>query len=87
MPLLDDLRQISEANRVIDIERRQSNAGIEGDFEGSVTAHWVRYDSQGSGIVTYNNKQYVTKPLGNHSIPAGTEVELSHADGIYYSKF
>lgn len=85
--MLFDLQQLSNAERLIDLERRASNTTIQGDFTGSVTGYWVKLGERGEGIVSYNNKSYTTKPLGFVSIPAGTEVELSFANGVYYSKF
>jgi len=77
----------SNAERLVDLQRRERGSFIEGDFEGSVTGYWVKLDNNGAGVVAYNKKQYVTKPIGFTSLPAGTEVELSHANGVYYSKF
>lgn len=85
--LVDLLLEIHQANRVVDLERIASASKVEGDFVGSVTGYWVRLDSDGTGIVKYNSKEYKTVILGIASIPVGTAVELSHADGIYYSKF
>ena len=73
--------------RTLEIERRAKGVVIEGDFEGNVTGYWVRLDENAAGIVSYNQKEYKTKALGFTSLPAGTEVELSHANGVYYSKF
>lgn len=85
--ILAKLVEISTANRFVDLEFRASDVTIKGDFVGSVTGKWIKLGSRGEGIVSYNNKQYPTKPIGFVSIPAGTEVELSYANGIYYSKF
>lgn len=85
--ILDTLLEISTINRFADLERRASDVTITGDFTGSVTGKWVKLGLRGEGVVSYNNKQYATKPIGFTSIPAGTEVELSFANGIYYSKF
>jgi len=87
MNLLDSLIQRSNIDRTLELERIAEGTTIKGDFEGSVTGYWVRLDFTGAGIVSYNKKQYVTKPIGFTSLPAGSEVELSHANGIYYSKF
>lgn len=87
MSLLNDLIGRSNAERVLQLERREKGSVIEGDFEGSVTGYWVKLSDSGAGVVSYNRKQYVTSPIGFTSLPAGTEVELSHANGIYYSKF
>lgn len=85
--ILNTLLQTSVANRLVDLEFRASDTTIQGDFVGSVTGKWVKLGGRGEGIVSYNNKQYITKPIGFVSIPAGTEVELSYANGVYYSKF
>ena len=87
MDLLNSLTARSNAERMLDLERRDKGNYIEGDFEGSVTGYWVRLDSSGAGIVSYNKKEYTTKPIGFTSLPKGVEVELSHANGVYYSKF
>ena len=83
---LGDLLVLSNINRVEDLERRELSQTITGDFEGSVAGSWVRLDENGAGIVNYNDKEYVTKRVGFTSIPAGTAVELSFGNGIYYSK-
>ena len=87
MALLDEILNMSSANRLIDLERLDSKQIIEGDFEGSVTGRWVKLDATGAGIVEHDSKQYVTKPIGFTSLPAGTAVEMSFAKGVYYSKW
>jgi hypothetical protein len=88
MDLLLTLTENARIQRVQDLERLQEKGTrIAGDFEGSVTGYWVRLENNGGGTVSYNNKQYLTKPIGFVSLPAGSEVELSYANGIYYSKF
>lgn len=84
---INDLIEISNANRMDDLERLAKGAPVTGDFEYSVTGRWKELGSMGEGIVIYNNKEYATKPIGFVSLPAGTEVEMSFASGIYYSKF
>jgi len=83
---LELAKEASTANRVAEIEDRMS-AYIKGDFEGSVTGKWKALGSRGEGIVSYAGKDYSTKPIGFVSAPEGTEVELSFANGTYYSKF
>ena len=98
--LLAEMHRIADRNRLsiesIRALKQQTVQGyleiphtvsIEGDFEGSVTGYWVRLDASGAGIVSYNRKEYTTKPIGFTSLPKGVEVELSHATGVYYSKF
>lgn len=87
MSLLQSLKDRSRVQRMLQLERLEKGTVIEGDFEGSVTGYWVRLDNSGAGIVSYNKKEYTTKPIGFTSLPSGSEVELSHANGIYYSKF
>lgn len=85
--LLQSLLGKAQAMRVLQMEFLAKGGFIEGDFEGSVTGYWVKLDTSGAGIVSYRNKEYRTKPIGFTSLPAGAEVELSHAHGVYYSKF
>lgn len=87
MNLLNSLISISDSQRLAELEMRQEGYSIRGDFEGSVVGYWVRLEENGGGTVSYNNKHYLTKPIGFTSLPAGTEVELSHANGLYFSKF
>lgn len=85
--LLNNLRETSLARRIVDLERLADNQAIEGDFAGSVTGKWVRLDQTGAGIVEYNSKNYTTKPIGFTSVAAGTAVEMTYANGVYYSKW
>lgn len=79
-------RELADSERYVALSRRMSQS-ISGDFEGSVTASWKGLDGNGGGIVEYDNKEYVTDPIGFTSLPRGARVELSHANGVYYSKF
>lgn len=87
MDLLSDIMQVSRGNRVLNLENERQGGYISGDFEGSVTATWIKIGDFGEGIVSYRNKQYVTKSIGFVSLPRGTRVKLSHSNGIYYSSF
>lgn len=87
MSMLNDLMEQHMANRLFDVERRRTKRSVEGDFEGSVTGAWVRFDESGGGLVKYDDKEYLTKIIGRSSIPPGTSVQLTHANGIYYSDF
>jgi hypothetical protein len=87
MELIEQIQQIQQADRVADVERRERQELVQGDFEGSVTGYWVKLREDGAGVVSYNNKKYVTKPIGFTSLPAGQAVELSHANGVYYSSW
>jgi hypothetical protein len=81
------LIQVSDANRIDTIQVRESGQLMAGDFEGSVTGIWIKLDESGAGIVAYGDKEYKTKRIGSASIPKGTSVELTFANGIYYSKW
>lgn len=87
MSLLNSLKEASLVNRLVNLEALASKELVKGDFTGSVTGSWVKLGDLGEGIVKFNSKEYVTKPLGFTSISPGTEVELSYAKGIYYSTF
>lgn len=84
--LLESLKELSAAARFVELERRAENSLISGDFEGSVTGYWLGIGSMGEGLVRYKDKTYSTKRIGITSVPRNTEVELSYAKGIYYSK-
>lgn len=87
MALLDSVLTTSQVNRMAELDRLSRKEIIRGDFEGSVTGSWVKLAENGAGIVTYNSKEYVTKPIGFTSIEKGHAVELSYARGVYYSKW
>ncbi len=87
MSLIDDLLDENIAARVVEIQRRETKPNVQGNFEGSVTGTWVKLDPYGLGIVSYNQKEYKTRPLGFTSIAAGQSVYLSYAGGIYYSSW
>lgn len=87
MDLLQSLLDISLTDRIVQVEKLDKKEAISGDFEGSVRGTWVKLGEDGTGVVAYNDKQYKTKPIGLTSLPAGTEVELSFAKGVYYSKY
>ena len=85
---LDQIKELNVVNRVNELERRVRVArGPEGDFDGTVTGYWVKLDQNSGGVVEYNGKRYVTKPLGWTAIRPGTPVRLSSASGIYYSNW
>ncbi len=85
--IFQELQRRSTANRIVRLQQRASDVIIQGDFSGSVTGTWIKLGDSGEGVVKYKSKTYATQPIGFTSIPKGTEVELSYANGIYYSKF
>lgn len=85
---INQLKNINIAIRLNELERRaRVNRGPEGDFVGTVTGYWVRLDQNAGGVVEYNGKEYVSKPLGWTTIRPGTPVTLTSAGGIYYSNW
>jgi len=87
MEILEALLEENAAARVVEIERRESGSLVKGDFEGSVTGVWVELNELGLGVVSYNQKKYITRPLGFVSISAGQPIFLSYAAGVYYSSW
>ncbi len=89
--LMEDLlKRTQEENlksRIIELERRLEGAKPSGDFTGSVTGYWKQLSPLGVGLVEHKGKVYKTRPIGFMSLPKGTEVELTFANGVYYSKF
>ena len=87
LPLIRQLKDMAIADRMVELERRQDGFEIKGDFEGNVTASWVKFDTSGVGIVNYKGKEYRTKTIGFTSLPKDSLVELSFAKGTYISKY
>lgn len=87
MAILGEVLENQAANRIAEVENRDSGEPVKGDFDGSVTGYWVALNPDGAGVVSYNNKRYITKPLGFTSISSGRPVLLSHANGVYFSSW
>lgn len=85
--ILERAMETNLQSRVIELERRLEGAKPNGDFAGSVTGYWKRLNARGVGLVEHRGKVYKTRPIGFMSLPKGTEVELTFAQGVYYSKF
>lgn len=85
--LLDTVLAINSEKRAMRLTQYRGKPVLKGDFEGSVTGYWVKMDNSGSGVASYQDKEYVCEPIGFVSIPKGTPVELTFANGIYYAKF
>ena len=81
------LMEMGQSNRMAMLGGLSFGHAVKGDFEGSVTASWVKLREDGAGMCSYNGKVYATRPLGYVAIRAGQKVEMSFADGIYYSRF
>lgn len=87
MAILETVLNNAQADRLFELDRRESGETIKGDFVGSVTGTWRGLGESASGLVSYSDKVYKTVRLGKTSIPAGTSVELSFANGTYYSNW
>ena len=87
LELITQLKAVSVAERIAAVEAREKGWQVKGDFEGSVTGSWVTLNESGAGVVKFNNKKYITQNIGFVSLPKGTAVELSFADGTYFSKY
>jgi hypothetical protein len=87
MDLLANTMNTNTTARIIELERRAEGSRPKGEFEGSVTGYWIELDNNGVGIVDYQGKRFKTRPIGFVSAPKGTEIELTYANGVYYSKF
>lgn len=85
--LLSRTLNTASTSRIIELERRAEGSSPLGDFEGSVTGYWVELDNNGVGIVEHKGKRYKTRSIGFISLPKSTAVELTYANGVYYSKF
>lgn len=86
-PLVQKLQSMSNAERIIDVERLSEGFEIKGDFEGCVSGQWVSISDDGAGIVSYKNKEYTTEAIGFVSAPKGLRVQLCYAQGKYFSTF
>lgn len=78
--------QVDNRYKILEDRARQGPSNP-GDFTGAVQGKFVKWDSDGSVIIEYNNKEYKTKALGFTAIPKGSTVEMTYVTGIYYSKW
>lgn len=85
MSLIDVVNQQAEASRLATLEGRLSGSSSNADFDGSVAANWVQLDSSGLGVVEYKGKKYKCIRTGSTSLPAGTLVQLTYSNGVYFA--
>lgn len=83
--LIDELMRTSEIERVALLEDRDQFSI--GDFTGSVVGEWRGYDKDGAGLVKYLRKTYRSVVEGSKSIPKGTKVQLTYANGTYVASW
>ena len=77
--------QASQVERVALLEERDQFSI--GEFKGSVVGEWQGYDTDGAGLVKYQNKTYRSKVEGAKSIPGGYKVQLTYANGVYVASW
>jgi hypothetical protein len=81
------LRQIAEAERLVEIERLQGKFAVSGDFAGCVNGEWRGLEDSGAGIVRYGDKEYKTENIGFVSNACGERVQLCYAQGKYFASY
>ena len=81
------LRQIAEAERLVEIERLQGRFAVSGDFAGCVNGEWRGLEDSGAGIVGYGDKEYKTENIGFVSNACGERVQLCYAQGKYFASY
>lgn len=86
MKSLDTAKLEFQQRRLEETLRRAEGAGVRGDFDGSVAGSWNRLDDGGAGVATYKGREYPVRTIGFTSIPKGTTVELTYAQGTYFAK-
>jgi hypothetical protein len=85
--MASQLSQIQQANRMVELERRASPEPIKGTIDGTVTGNWVKLHDDGAGRVNYKDREYVVTSIGFSSLPKGTKVQLTYANGVYYANY
>ena len=85
MNLIDVANERAAVERVATIEARLAGTRVNADFEGSVAASWVKIDSNGLGVVEYKGKKYKCIRHGGTSLPAGSLVQLTYSNGVYFA--
>ncbi len=90
MRLAAMIAKVSAANRELEVQARKNDLimGSEypGDFKGNVIGEWVRLNEDGTGTVSYNEKEYNTIPLKQYSTIQGKKVQMIYEKGRYYSQ-
>ena len=87
MDLINRANELRQASRLVEVERRQQEEAVRGDFEGIVVGHWARLQDDGTGVAIYKDKEYVTRPIGRKNIRKGDPVQLNYTNGIYFSNW
>ena len=85
--MASNLSQIQQANRMVELERRASRESIKGTIDGTVTANWVKLGEDGAGRVNYKDREYIVSSVGFASLPKGTKVQMTYANGVYYASY
>ena len=86
--LLQVVMDTSQAERILQIEERNKYKGQpRGDWDGTVTGIWQKFNSDGTGECLVNGRPYVVLPQSETSIPKGTNVQVVFSNGQYLASW
>jgi hypothetical protein len=83
--MASNLSAVQAANRMIELERRESPEPIQGTITGTVAASWIKLGEDGAGRVEYKDREYIVSTVGFTSLPKGTKVQMTYGGGVYYA--
>lgn len=88
--LASKIRDVMRENRQSELRQRNQDlimgAQMSGDIKSTVIGEWVRLEEDGTGIVSYSDKNYKTVPLKMYSTRGGKKVEMIYDKGVYYTQ-
>lgn len=80
-------KRLSDARRVIDLERRSTGETIPGDFSGSVIGTYLSKNEDGTVTISYNSKEYIARAASRYMAVKGDIVTLSYFGGAYLASW
>ena len=88
--LASKIRDVMRENRQSELRQRNQDlimgAQMSGDIKSTVIGEWVKLEEDGTGIVSYSDKNYKTVPLKMYSTRGGKKVEMIYDKGVYYTQ-
>lgn len=88
--LASKIRDVMRENRQSELRQRNQDlimgAQMSGDIKSTVIGEWVKLEEDGTGIVSYRDKNYKTVPLKMYSTRGGKKVEMIYDKGVYYTQ-
>lgn len=88
--LASKIRDVMRENRQSELRQRNQDlimgAQMSGDIKTTVIGEWVKLEEDGTGIVSYRDKNYKTVPLKMYSTRSGQKVEMIYDKGVYYTQ-